>query len=576
MPRRNSPYGPAYQKARAAILAGNPICAHINCTRPASEADHQPPLSRHRHRNGSGCCRLLPSCGPCQRRQAIDLANGKMAAAPLLLVVDEPVGFDESSAVWDVAPWLDDLRVVPEDGWWPRLMSVPHRDAVDSYGPEFDLWCQVEHGVELYWWQLLAATRILEHDAAGELVWAVVLLTVARQCGKSELGMLLCDWRSEQSDRFGEPQLVLHTAKTLQAAQILMDRATPRAESHGWPRRLSAGEHGIRKVDVAGEWLIRSQVSTVGYSTSLAYADEAFGVKLKHVQQNLSPTTVEKRSGQLLLASTAHSECTDLIPTYRAEAIDELDSGDGTLLLEWSAARHADLADEVAWAQASPHWTKRRDRDIRAAVRTALPYMTDGPGMHELVAGVYAQWFNVWPLRGGVEGRGERLLLDGLWASFEASVAFSEGPVFVAVVDNHGQGAATAVVQVHKDRVEVGGVEGSDWDAAWDQAAMIARLHPRSTVLFGDGMVPDLKVFPAGTKFDKPARAATRLGLPLLRSMASAGRLVHDRTAALDAQVESTKARRVVRSVPAPRVRSPGRVGRPNGRPRTGSVAPKR
>ena len=151
-------------------------------------------------------------------------------------------------------------------------------------------------------------------------------------------------------------------------------------------------------------------LSTVGYSTSLAYADEAFGIKLKHVQQNLSPTTVKKRSGQMLLSSTAHTECTDLIPTYRAEALDELDSGDGTLLLEWSAPRHADLADEVAWAQASPHWSKRRDRDIRAAVRTALPYVSDGPGMHELVAGVYAQWFNVWPLRGGVEGRGERLL----------------------------------------------------------------------------------------------------------------------------------------------------------------------
>src|SRR4029077_1867360 len=106
------------------------------------------------------------------------------------------------------------------------------------------------------------------------------------------------------------------------------------------------------------------------------------------------------------------------------------------------------------------------------AVRTALPYVSDGPGMHELVAGVYAQWFNVWPLRGGVEGRGERLLVDGLWASLEASVAFRDGPVFIAVVDNHGQGAATAAVQMHGanahgERFEVGGSECTDWDAAW-------------------------------------------------------------------------------------------------------------
>lgn len=468
-----------------------------------------------------------------------------MAAGRLLVVSEEPVGFDEASPVWDAAPWLDDLREVPEDGWWPRLMSVPHRDAVDTYGPEFDLWCQVEHGVTLYWWQQLAAYRLLEHDAADDLVWAVVLLTVARQCGKSELGMLLCDWRSERSDLFGEPQLVLHVAKTLQAAQMLMDRATPRAEGYGWKRRYSAGEHGIRKPDVHGEWLVRSQVSTVGYSTSLAYADEAFGVKLKHVQQNLSPTTVEKRSGQLLLSSTAHTECTDLIPTYRAEAIDALDSGEGTLLLEWSAPRNADLADEVAWFQSSPHWSKHRERDIRAAVRTALPYVTDGPGMHELPAGVYAQWFNVWPLKGGVEGRGERLLIDGLWASLGAAVPFDGGPVFVAVVDNHGQGAATAVVQVHGDRFEVGGSEGTDWDAAWDQAAMIARLHPRSTVIYGDGMAPDLKVFPAGTRFDKPPRSGTRLGLPLLRSLATGGRLVHDSTVGLDAQVDASRVTKI-------------------------------
>src|SRR4029077_12314398 len=34
--------------------------------------------------------------------------------------------------MWNV-PWLDDLRSVPDDAWWPRIMSAPHPLAVGSY-----------------------------------------------------------------------------------------------------------------------------------------------------------------------------------------------------------------------------------------------------------------------------------------------------------------------------------------------------------------------------------------------------------------------------------------------------------
>jgi hypothetical protein len=64
MPRRGSPYGPAYQRARAQLLARNPRCHY--CPHPASTADHVPPLALHHHREGSGCCHLVPACPPCQ------------------------------------------------------------------------------------------------------------------------------------------------------------------------------------------------------------------------------------------------------------------------------------------------------------------------------------------------------------------------------------------------------------------------------------------------------------------------------------------------------------------------------
>jgi hypothetical protein len=42
---------------------------------PATSCDHDPPLSRHHHVEGSGCCQLRPACTACQLRQARMLAG---------------------------------------------------------------------------------------------------------------------------------------------------------------------------------------------------------------------------------------------------------------------------------------------------------------------------------------------------------------------------------------------------------------------------------------------------------------------------------------------------------------------
>ena len=53
-------YGWAYQRRRAEILASKPLC-HWGCGRPATTADHEPPISvvGHPHLN------LVPACRPC-------------------------------------------------------------------------------------------------------------------------------------------------------------------------------------------------------------------------------------------------------------------------------------------------------------------------------------------------------------------------------------------------------------------------------------------------------------------------------------------------------------------------------
>jgi hypothetical protein len=76
-----NPYGWEYQKARAAMLAERPRCVlRLVCAGAlATTADHTPPLSRHFHAPGSGCCTIQPACKPCQQRQAAMLGHGARA-----------------------------------------------------------------------------------------------------------------------------------------------------------------------------------------------------------------------------------------------------------------------------------------------------------------------------------------------------------------------------------------------------------------------------------------------------------------------------------------------------------------
>ena len=177
-------------------------------------------------------------------------------------------------------------------------------------------WARVELGIILRWWQCLFLVRLLEVDRKGHLLWRNALLSVARQSGKSVLVYVLCEWRSEQHDRFGEDQLVLHTADNLESAREVQNRAKDRARVRGFKVREAAGELEIRKGPGRDDrWLVRSQSGVVGHSASFAVADEAHHVKLKTVSENLGPTTVEKRDSQLLLVSTAHSRM------HRADAV---------------------------------------------------------------------------------------------------------------------------------------------------------------------------------------------------------------------------------------------------------------
>lgn len=563
MPRRGSPYGPRYERARRALL-GRPCALRLVCDgAAATEADHVPPLSRHVHVEGSGCCRLQPACGPCQRRQQVDLANETRRGAAQtveLEEVPEPDGFPIESPVWAV-PWLRDLiDGMPDSAVWPRLMSAPHRDAVGSLGVEFEWWVRTHRGIELRWWQRLVARRLLEVDAAGELVWMTVLLTLARQLGKSWLLRMLLAWRLHQGDRFGGAQRLLHMS--IQMSQVIDVMAPELAAADARPDLYATldnnNETSIEWLADGSKWvrIVRGTSRRGGAygqsGVSGGVVDEAWSIAPSVVDDGLEPTIVEAVQPWLILVSTAHRLATALMVARRADALRKLGDGVDALLIEWSTPRSYALTDVEGWRLASPHWTRQREALIRGAVDRALAGdASSDPTEPDPVESVNAQWLNRWPVKLTVRGKGEPLLDAGVWNALRTDGG-TPVQLWVAVADNFGRGAAVAAVAALDDgRYELDAWVCDDRDAAWAdaRATLAARDVPGE-------LVADPGLATGAADAGRALAQDLRFGLPLLRDLLSSGRLVHDETPELDDQLAECRVREVAGGLT---ITSPGR-----------------
>jgi hypothetical protein len=467
----------------------------------------------------------------------------------LVALDDEPLGLDVGDGVWDVA-WLDELREVPDDAQWPRLMTVPHPAAVDSLGREFEWWVWARGGRRLRWFQRLFVRRLLEIDGAGRLVWETALLSMARQLGKSWLLREVLMWRLHQGERFGEPQELVHVAMSVAHALAVFNPEQSWADARPAEyatRKVQTEEAITRRVD-GSSWLVASKGTrqsggSYGRSASLAVVDEAWAVRATTVDDALEPTTVAARQSQLLLVSTAHRMATSLMLDRRAAALEVLDDGsEGDLIVEWSAPYDAELEDREAWRQASPHWSAQRERLIAKAVRRALSgQASEDPDEPDPVQAVRSQWLNIWPRRLTVGG-GEALVDVAAWRSLRRPADATPGRLWVAVEDNYGHGAAVAAVaSLGGDVFEVDGWLCVDrFDAVAQAEALIAAHPAAATLILGASLNQ------ARRSCVRASSAETRYGLPLLRSLVAQRRLVHDDTPELDEQFAAARVREVI------------------------------
>jgi hypothetical protein len=530
-----SAYSGSYRRKLAGLRSGPPqLCAHCQ-RRRATTLDHDPPLGMHVHRPDTTCCRLIPSCEECNRRGGAMVANGTWRPT-LSLAGLEPVperdGLAAGHRRWRV-PWLRDLRDVPADATWPRLMTVPHPAAVGSLGPEFIAAAEDRSGRPLRWWQRLVAVRLLEVDADERLVWDAAIVSTARQVGKSWLLRELCFWRMHQSERFGEPQDVLHTGKDLAICLEVQRpaRLWAKARKGDYRVREANGQVEIERLQDGSRWMLRAKEGVYGYSVALGVVDEAWRVRASAVDEGLTPTMAEREQPQLLLFSTAHRKATALVLDRRRVALDQLETGDGELLIEWSAPQGSVPEDRQAWRLASPHWTPQRERLIAKAHEKMLAGEADDPDEPDPVESFRAQWLNQWPRRRAEpSGPTEPLLPDGAWGELATAAPDAVGPVWLAVEDDYGLGAAVAAVRRTADgRLELDGWLRGDWNSAIADVQALAGVLTVRRLLVGASLAANV---PAGLRTITEPRtgAAVRPGLSLLRDLVMSGGVVHDVT----------------------------------------------
>jgi len=288
-------------------------------------------------------------------------------------------------------------------------------------------------GMVLRPWQAYAVNRALEHDANGDLVWSIVVLTVARQSGKSWIARGVNSWRAmEGPELFGEPQLVLHVANRISTAfEVMMPAGIWAEQQFGRGAFIKGNMRPGITYPNGSRWLVQAAnlLAGVGYSVSQAFVDEAAQVGRDVFETAIRPTMAERSNPQTWLVSTAGSKESELMAAYREKAIDRIGTGDpgNILILEWSAPQDCDPNDPATWEWASPEWNPRRAEVVQQAWETMS------------LESFRTQFLNQWVVNLG------HWLTDELWAAAEQpDVELGDG-MWHVVVEQEFDGSAFAI-----------------------------------------------------------------------------------------------------------------------------------
>lgn len=399
-------------------------------------------------------------------------------------------------------------------------------------GPVFEAWYLAEHGVTLRWWQRWAATRQLEVDAEGRLLWREVWESTPRRAGKSVRLRGMAMFRLGLAPQLGETQLILFTGKDLPICKEILGRMWPWAlhpdrREAGWGVRKTNGQEEVTHPD-GSRWMVRGQDSVYGYDTCMGMVDEAWAVKAQVVDEGMEPSMLDRVQPQLHLTSTAHRRATALMRRRRSAAMRELLAPVSSLLLHWGADPGADIDDRRVWRAAAPHWTDAvaADRE-RVWAKVSSGQADPDPDEPDPVEAWRAQYLNIWPFAEPAER--VELAMPG-WAGLRRAPVAQPPRGGIVAIDEARDGAVVGVLRLVGDFVYYREVP------TLREAVGLA--------VYADQVVVGLSLFDAAGREGLRHAAAkfgsrhTAAATPYLGQVVRSGRLWHDHDPGMLAQAE--------------------------------------
>jgi hypothetical protein len=229
-------------------------------------------------------------------------------------------------------------------------------------------------GIEPLDWEQYTLDHMGERRSDGRLRYRIVVITVARQNGKSVI------LRIRLADELiaGSSTSCVMSHDRAQAREIVFE---PLADALDTDRFRPLGPkirhaNGFERIvlgalDSRLVLLSPTEKGAHGYSLDLAVVDEAWSLFDYRVPQAITPTQVHRPDPQLVVVSTAGTEQS----AWLRSLVDRGRAGTdpSMLYLEWSAPGELDPADPAAWRAANPSYGQGISHEALEAAFASMP-----------------------------------------------------------------------------------------------------------------------------------------------------------------------------------------------------------
>jgi len=244
--------------------------------------------------------------------------------------------------------------VLPKLAIPPRYAVPLPADATHSFGPLVERWAVEKVGLQLLGWQRYALRYALACDRSGTGAWKHVVVSTARQNGKSTLVRALLDWSLMLEGPLWQTVIGLAYDRR-QAARIYHDVLVD-VEGLGAYVTMYNGIRGPAGTyyDVASR---EARNNLRGLSVDLAVFDEVATHTSTDVFDALLPTMATRHSALLVGLSTAGSQHSVLLRDWYDTGVRAAAGGipiPGYGMLWWAAPEGASPDDPAAIAAANP------------------------------------------------------------------------------------------------------------------------------------------------------------------------------------------------------------------------------